>query len=47
MMENYYEVCENANKEIRHNLCHKCTCAVEFIDFVICKYNKDIEEVEI
>ena len=47
MMENYYEVCENATKEIRHNLCHKCTSTVDFIDFVICKYNKDIEEVEI
>lgn len=47
MKENYYEICHNANKEIRHNLCHKCTYAIDFIDFVICKYDKDVEEVEI
>jgi len=47
MKKNYYNVCHNANEEIRHNLCHKCTCAVDFQNFVICKYNKDVDGVEI
>lgn len=44
-MENYYEICHNVKQEIRHNLCHKCTCAIDFIDFTICKDGKDKEEV--
>lgn len=43
MKKNYYNVCHNANKNIRHNLCHKCINEVNFIDFAICKYDKDIE----
>ena len=47
MKKNYYDRCHNVHQDIRHNLCHECTCAVEFKDFTICRYDKDVDGLEI